>query len=299
MTAECFLQNGIPAQADCPLSELCSFRIGGRAGVAVFPRTREELILALRTVLREGAPFDVAGNGTNLLFPDGVYPGVLIVTRRMREADFSGAEVTASAGMPLPALAAEAMRRGLSGLEFAQGIPGTVGGGVFMNAGAFGGCMADVTVWSECFDTGTGEVLRFCGAEQCFGTRTSIYERNKRYILLGAGLHLTPGDPAAIARKTEDCRTRRARTQPLDLPSAGSVFRHPPGAFAGKLIEDCGLKGTRIGGAEVSTLHAGFIVNTGGATAADVEALIARIRETVLRRTGYRLECEVRTLTYR
>ena len=217
----------------------------------------------------------------------------------MRGAVFREDGVTAAAGAPLPALAADAWRHGLSGLEFAQGIPGTLGGGVFMNAGAFGGCMADVTEWSEWFDCASGEVGRFSGAEQRFGTRTSIYEAEKRWILLGAGLRLTPGDPDAIRAKMEDCRMRRQRTQPLELPSAGSVFRHPPGAFAGKLIEDCGLKGTRIGGAEVSVKHAGFIVNRGGATAQDVTDLISYIRETVLRETGYRLECEVRTVIYR
>ena len=282
------------------LSAVSSMRTGGRAAYALFPENKEMLRDAFFEAKESGLSVVLAGGTSNLLFPDDASRLCVIFTKRMTSPlTFDRTLVTAGCGVMLPYLSKEAAKRGLSGLEFACGIPGTVGGGVFMNAGAFGGCMADVTVWSECFDTGTGEVLRFCGAEQCFGTRTSIYERNKRYILLGAGLHLTPGDPAAIARKTEDCRTRRARTQPLDLPSAGSVFRHPPGAFAGKLIEDCGLKGTRIGGAEVSTLHAGFIVNTGGATAADVEALIAHIRETVLRRTGYRLECEVRTLTYR
>lgn len=299
MTAQTFLQSGIPAQDDCPLAGLCSFRIGGSARVAVFPRTRRELTDALRLILREGVPFDVVGNGTNLLYPDGVYEGVLVFTRRMHGAEFTGSDVAAPVGVPLPALAAEAMRRGLSGLEFAQGIPGTVGGGVFMNAGAFGGCMADVTEWSDWLDTETGNVGRFSGAEQRFGTRTSIYEQEKRYILLEAGLHLVPADPADIARAMEEFRERRACTQPIEMPSAGSVFRHPPGAFAGKLIEDCGLKGTAIGGAEVSRKHAGFIVNRGGASEQDVRDLIERIREVVYRMTGYRLECEIRTLTYR
>ena len=299
MTAEDFLGSGIPAQALCPLAPLSSFRIGGQARVAVFPETREQLLRALELVRAARAPFDVIGNGTNLLFPDGIYEGVLVVTRRLRAVQPYGERLEAAAGVPLPVLAAQALDAGLSGLEFAQGIPGTLGGGVFMNAGAFGGCMAEVTEWSEWFDCGSGEVGRFSGAEQRFGTRTSVYEQEKRWILLGAGLRLTPGEPAAIRSRMEDCRDRRRRTQPIELPSAGSVFRHPPGAFAGKLIEDCGLKGTRIGGAEVSQKHAGFIVNRGGATAQDVTELIAHIRETVLRETGYRLECEVRTVTYR
>lgn len=299
MTAEIFLERGIPAQELCPLAPLSSFRIGGQARIAVFPETREQLLTALRLVCSGRMPFDVVGNGTNLLFPDSIYEGVLVVTRRMRAIQPCGERLEASAGVPLPVLAAQALEAGLSGLEFAQGIPGTLGGGVFMNAGAFGGCMADVTEWSEWFDCGSGEVGRFAGTEQRFGTRTSIYEQEKRWILLGAGLRLTPGDPRAIRAKMEECHDRRRRTQPIELPSAGSVFRHPPGAFAGKLIEDCGLKGMRIGDAEVSQKHAGFIVNCGGATAKDVTDLIAHIRETVLRETGYRLECEVRTVTYR
>ena len=241
----------------------------------------------------------MVGNGSNLLFPDGVYTGLMIFTRNLRAAELTGDTVTAEAGVPLPALAVEALRAGLSGLEFAQGIPGTVGGGVFMNAGAFGGCMADVTAWSEWYDCESGETGRFEGDSQRFGIRTSIYEREKRYILLGAGLKLRADDPNAIRARMEDFRDRRRRTQPIELPSAGSIFRHPLGAYAGRLIEDCGLKGTRIGGAEVSAKHAGFIVNMGGATAGDVVDLIALIRERVERQTGYRLECEIRTVGFR
>lgn len=299
MRADWFRENGIPTEENCPLAPLSSFRIGGCAALAVFPETREQLLACLGLAGREKIPFEVVGNGSNLLFPDGVYTGLMLITRNLRAADWTGNTVTVAAGVPLPALAAEAMRAGLSGLEFAQGIPGTVGGGVFMNAGAFGGCMADVTEWSEWYDCETGETGRFVGTEQGFGTRTSVYEREKRYILLGAGLRLREDAPDAIRARMEDFRERRRRTQPTEMPSAGSIFRHPPGAFAGKLIEDCGLKGTRVGGAEVSQKHAGFIVNRGGATARDVAELIALIRERVERQTGYRLECEVRTVGYR
>ena len=299
MSADWFTENGIPTEENCPLAPLSSFRIGGTAALAVFPQTREQLLTCLAFARRERLPFEVVGNGSNLLFPDGVYAGLMIFTRNLRAAELTEDTVTAEAGVPLPALAGEALRAGLSGLEFAQGIPGTVGGGVFMNAGAFGGCMADVTEWSEWYDCETGETGRFEGSAQCFGTRTSVYEREKRYILLGAGLRLRKDDPKAIRARMEEFRDRRRRTQPIELPSAGSIFRHPPGAFAGKLIEDCGLKGTRIGGAEVSHKHAGFIVNSGGATSRDVTELIALIRERVERETGYRLECEVRTVGYR
>lgn len=299
MEADRFTENGIPAQENCPLAPLSSFRIGGTARLALFPQTKAQLLTCLDLARRENIPFEVVGNGSNLLFPDGVYTGLMIFTRNLRAAELTGDTVTAEAGVPLPALAVEALRAGLSGLEFAQGIPGTVGGGVFMNAGAFGGCMADVTAWSEWYDCESGETGRFEGDSQRFGIRTSIYEREKRYILLGAGLKLRADDPNAIRARMEDFRDRRRRTQPIELPSAGSIFRHPPGAYAGRLIEDCGLKGTRIGGAEVSAKHAGFIVNMGGATAGDVADLIALIRERVERQTGYRLECEIRTVGFR
>ena len=299
MQADWFAENGIPTEENCPLAPLSSFRIGGIARLALFPQTRAQLLTCLDLARREEIPFEVVGNGSNLLFPDGIYTGLMIFTRNLRATEWAGNTVTVTAGVPLPALAGETLRAGLSGLEFAQGIPGTVGGGVFMNAGAFGGCMADVTEWSEWYDCETGETGCFVGAEQGFGTRTSIYERDKRYVLLGAGLRLREDDPGAIRARMEEFRERRRRTQPIDLPSAGSIFRHPPGAFAGKLIEDCGLKGTRIGGAEVSHKHAGFIVNMGGATARDVAELIALIRERVERETGYRLECEVRTVGFR
>lgn len=287
---------GVPVRRSCPLAPLSSFRIGGNAEIAVFPRTREQLLACLCAAREEKLPFETVGNGTNLLFPDGTYEGMIIFTKNLRDRSIEGDRLLASAGVPLPELALVAARSGLAGLEFAQGIPGTVGGGVFMNAGAYGGCMGEITVRSDWYDCETGTCGCFSGAEQRFGIRTSAYEQDSRYIILGAELCLHPDDPARIRARMESYREKRQATQPIGLPSAGSVFRHPPGTYAGKLIEDCGLKGTRVGGAEVSRKHAGFIVNRGGATAGDVLALIALIRERVLRETGYRLECEVRTV---
>lgn len=296
MRSGIFTENGIPNQENCPLAPMSTFRIGGRASLAVFPQDREQLIRCLSILREERLPFEVIGNASNLILPDGTYPGILLITRNARSYRFDGISLVAEAGAALPALACAAMKKGLSGLEFAQGIPGTVGGGVLMNAGAFGGSMADVLVSSEWYDCETGRLGQFAGKEHGFGVRTSVYEREKRYILLEATLRLQPDDQDAIRNRMEAFRLRRAQTQPVGMPSAGSIFRHPPGAFAGRLIEDCGLKGTRIGGAEVSTKHAGFIVNRGGATAKDVQALIALIRERVQKETGYWLECEVRTL---
>lgn len=299
MRSGIFLENGIPIQENCPLAPMSTLRVGGRARLVLLPQDREQLIRCLSILRSEQLPFEVVGNASNLILPDGTYPGVLLVTRNVRAYRATGASLVADAGAALPALACAALQMGLSGLEFAQGIPGTVGGGVLMNAGAFGGSMADVTVCSEWYDCQTGTIGHFTSAEHGFGVRTSVYEREKRYILLGATLCLRPDSMDAIRDRMEAFRLRRAQTQPVGLPSAGSIFRHPPGAFAGKLIEDCGLKGTRIGGAEVSVKHAGFIVNRGGATAKDVQELIELIRARVQKETGYRLECEVRTLGVR
>ena len=165
-----------------------------------------------------------------------------------------------------------------------------------MNAGAYGGCMADICLSSEYFDAESGEVGVFEGEAQAFDTRTSVYEKHPRYTVLGATLSLAPDDRSAIEGRMRDFAERRRRSQPLEFPSAGSVFKRPVGHFAGKLIEDCRLKGTAVGGAEVSEKHAGFIINRGGATSEDVKKLVALIKERVLSETGVELECEIRFL---
>ncbi len=293
--------NGIDCEPRCPLSSFSTFRIGGTADLAVFPKSTEQLAVALRLLHDARIPFDIVGNGSNILFPDGRYKGAIIFTKNMKTVTFHDANhlVGVSAGVPLPFLAVEAQKRGLSGLEFACGIPGTVGGAIFMNAGAFGSCMADVTFSALWYDFETEEFGTFKKDKLCFGQRTSIFEQNDRYVILEAYLCLQAGYREKIQAKMDEYRQKRRDTQPLDLPSAGSVFRHPVGAYAGKLIEDCGLKGTRIGGAEVSQKHAGFIVNRGNATAKDVTDLIELIKKVVFEKTGYRLECEIRTVGYR
>ncbi len=289
---------GILCEEDCLLSCKSSFRIGGPAGLACFPKCREELIELLSLLTAEHADFLVIGKGSNVVFDDRGYHGAVIFTEGCRALRIEGERLLADAGAPLYALAAAARDASLAGLEFAAGIPGTLGGAVLMNAGAFGGCMADVCLSSSYFDRETNRIGVFCGAEQNFSNRTSIYEKEARYTVLGAELVLAPEAPEAIAARMSEFAARRAASQPLELPSAGSVFRRPVGHFAGKLIEDCGLKGTRIGGAEVSQKHAGFIVNRGGATAADVRALTALIRDRVLAETGVELTCEIRFLEY-
>jgi UDP-N-acetylmuramate dehydrogenase len=196
----------------------------------------------------------------------------------------------------LSSVANAARDASLTGAEFLYGIPGTVGGAVYMNAGAFGGCMEQICTASEYFDCDSGAVVTLSGAAQAFANRESIYPSHPTWAILGATLALRKGDKTLIAATMADFLERRRATQPLNDPNAGSVFKRPVGHFAGKLIEDCGLKGTRIGGAEVSQLHAGFIVNVGGATAEDVRRLTETVKETVLQQTGVELECEIRFL---
>ena len=283
-------------EKNVPLSKHSSFRIGGNADLGVFPKTREQLIAAL-TLLREAKiPFIVIGRGSNVVFPDEGVRGAVLFTSAYRSVVQNGNVFEVGAGASLAAVANAAREGAFTGAEFAHGIPGTLGGAVFMNAGAFGGCMADICVASEYFDCVSGDIHVLEGEAQAFGTRTSVYQHFPERVILGARLVLRVGNADDINATMLDFMERRRRTQPLELPSAGSVFKRPEGHFAGKLIEDCGLKGTRIGGAEVSRKHAGFIVNCGGATAEDVRRLVDLIRETVLRETGVELECEIRFL---
>jgi UDP-N-acetylmuramate dehydrogenase len=198
----------------------------------------------------------------------------------------------------LSTLAEEARKESLTGLEFAHGIPGTLGGAVFMNAGAFGGEIKDICVNSHYYNIKTLEVGRLEGDAQSFAYRKSFYVDHPECLILGATLSLSPGDPTGIEERMKEYKSRRAASQPLEFPSAGSVFKRPEGDFAARLIDVCGLKGLRVGGAEVSEKHAGFIVNRGGATSEDVKHLIELIRERVRKETGVTLECEIRFLEH-
>jgi len=293
---EALLQNGVPTETEYPMSRHSSFRIGGNAALAIFPRTREEMILSLRLIRERKVRYHVLGRASNVVFPDEGFVGAVLFTTSNREILVEGNLIRASAGALLYSLAVAARQASLSGLEFAHGIPGTLGGGIVMNAGAYGCSVQDICVCSEYFDTATGTVGELVGKEQKFSYRHSIYCENPDYVVLGATLRGTFDDPSMISARMEEFKQRRRAMQPLDYPSAGSVFKRPVGAFAGKLIEDCGLKGVREGGAEVSVKHAGFIVNRGAASAEDVKRLVARIQKTVLEKTGVMLEPEIRFL---
>ena len=286
----------IEYQTDLPLCDCSSFRIGGAAELAVLPHSKEELVQALTILRKHKVPVTVIGCASNVVFPDEGLGGAILFTGGCRAVSIEGESICADSGVRLGTVAAAARDASLSGAEFLYGIPGTLGGAVFMNAGAFGGCMADICVESEYYDLQTGRVGVLRGEEQGFGTRESVYEKNPSYVILGARMKLFQGDSSAIADTMKEYLERRRATQPLDYPSAGSVFKRPVGHFAGKLIEDCGLKGMRIGGAEVSPKHAGFIVNRGDATARDVRELTEAVQKTVLEMTGVQLEREIRFL---
>lgn len=284
----------ISVSENCPLAEHSTFRVGGFARAAAFPNTREKLVKVLNSVRDLGIRFIVMGNASNVVFSDAGFDGLVIFTGECKTLSVTETQICADCGVSLGKVATAALDRGLAGAEFLFGIPGTVGGGVFMNAGAFGGCMEQICVSSEYWDCDTGMIASMTGDMHQFGTRTSVYADNPQYILLGACFALTKGDAKEIRSKMDDYITRRKQTQPLEYPSAGSVFKRPVGYFAGKLIEDCGLKGLTVGGAQVSQKHAGFIINIGDATSADIKELVEQIKTVVLKETGVELECEIR-----
>lgn len=282
--------------AEEPMSRHTSFRVGGPARRMAFPQNGEQLVLLLSFAGACGARPLVIGNGTNLLAPDEGLDRLVIDTSVGLNRVGPGAEpdtIVAEAGASLARLADLACKRGLTGLEFAHGIPGTVGGAVCMNAGAYGGEMKQVIQGVSVLFPEEG-VKFLSNGEMDFGYRHSLLSSHPSAVVLSAVFRLTPGDPEAIRETMRDLMARRKASQPLEWPSAGSTFKRPTGYFAGTLIDQCGLKGLTVGGAQVSEKHAGFIVNKGGATAADVTALIAQVQARVFEQTGVRLEPEVR-----
>lgn len=271
-----------------------TMRVGGPADIFVLPASAEELIYALEAAQRCGAPACVIGNGSNLIVRDGGIRGLVIcLGEPFGAVAVEETLLTAQAGALLSRASAAALQGALTGLEFASGIPGTVGGAVAMNAGAYGGQIADVLLDADVLMDGA--VKRLSKDDLRFGYRTSaILERGG--IVLAARFALSRGDAAQIRARMADLNSRRREKQPLNHPSAGSTFKRPEGRFAGALIEAAGLKGCRVGGAQVSQKHAGFVVNAGGASAQDVLDLIAHVQNTVQARSGVWLEREVRVL---
>lgn len=273
-----------------PLAKYSSFRTGGKAAKIIFPESTEEFV----TALRENPGAAVLGNLSNTLVLDGGIDGTVIITTKLNSVSVNGNTVTAAAGASLTSVAIAARDASLAGCEFLYGIPGTVGGGVFMNAGAYGGEIADIIENAVVF-TPDGKVTTLSRDDLYLGYRTSKLQ-STRYILLSAAFSLQSGNKEVISSAMDDLMNRRMTTQPLDKPSCGSTFKRPAGNFAGKLISDCGLKGMSVGGAQVSEKHAGFIVNSGGATSRDILDLVQLVKKTVFEKTGVLLEEEIRII---
>ena len=288
---------GVRCLCDEPMSRHTFFRIGGPAKRLVCPETEEQLAQLLEAAAAIGAPTFILGNGSNLLVSDEGLDRLVIDTSAAMTRLEAGEDgrITASAGVVLARLADFACKLSLTGLEFAHGIPGTVGGAVCMNAGAYDGEMKQVLESVRVWVPGEG-VREFSLEELNLSYRHSIFTDRPELVVLGATVRLDGGDPEAIRERMRELMARRKEKQPLEHPSAGSTFKRPEGHFAGKLIEDCGLKGFTVGGAQVSEKHAGFVINIGGATCADVTELIRRVQETVLEQTGVQLEPEVRVI---
>ncbi|MDO4616366.1 MAG: UDP-N-acetylmuramate dehydrogenase [Lachnospiraceae bacterium] len=288
----CGITGGERVKVNEPMKNHTTFRIGGNADYFVTPDTKEELQQILQLLNREQVPFFILGNGSNLLVSDAGYRGVVLqIGRNYRSMKKKGCRIRVKAGITMAGLAAFALENSLTGLEFASGIPGTAGGGAIMNAGAYGSEMKDVLLEVLCMDR-QGELLTLAGEEMELSYRDSRMKR-EQLIVLELLLELKEGDQDAIRLRQEELKEARTSKQPLEYPSAGSTFKRPEGTFAGKLIMDAGLKGYQIGGARVSEKHAGFVINAGGATAADVKALMEHIVKTVQDQFGVTLEPEV------
>ena len=276
------------------MKEYTSFRIGGPCDIALFPHDRESFCAVLRYLNKHSLKHIVIGNGSNVLFADEGYRGIVVFTTKMKNFSFNGDILECDAGVQLTAVSVRAVKDGYEGYAFACGIPGSIGGAVYMNAGAYEGQIADVLLYSDYYDPATGEISRLSAEEHRFGYRYSSYMDTDR-IVVSAGFRLEKAkDPSSVVALMEDHIRARKEKQPLEYPSAGSVFKRYPGYFTAALIDEAGLKGFRVGGAQVSEKHAGFIVNRGCATAKDVLELIQIIKDKIYEIKGIHIECEVR-----
>lgn len=301
---EPFLQalqaENLPVSLDESLGRHTTFRIGGNAKFFCVPATVTQLTRILELCRQYQVRTYLLGNGSNTLFSDGGFDGAVICLTGLNSRFFiqrqpdGSAKVFAPAGMMLSALCNTAQQESLAGLEFAFGIPGTVGGAVYMNAGAYGGEMKDVLTAVTYLDDDL-QIKTLPAQDLKLGYRTSIFEQ-KPWCILEAELTLHPGDAQEIRTAMQEYMRRRKEKQPLEYPSAGSTFKRPVGQFAGKLIEDCGLRGFRVGGAAISEKHCGFVVNMGNATCADVVSLTEQVRNIVFEKTGCTLEREIRVV---
>lgn len=282
--------------ANAPMKEHTSFQAGGCAALLIQPGKREELIYAIDVLRSFGMDYVVMGNGTNLLIRDGGYDGAILkLGKSFSSVQINGDTVEAEAGALLSAVGREVLEASLAGFAFAAGIPGSIGGAVFMNAGAYDGEFSSLVASAEVLSKEGDKIFSLTNEEMKLSYRSSIFHQSGD-ILLKVKLKLAPGDKEEIKLHMADLAARRREKQPLSLPSAGSTFKRPAGHFAGKLIQDAGLRGLSLGGAQVSPLHAGFVVNNGKATATDILDLMEIVKQTVLDQFGILLEPEVRIL---
>ena len=278
-----------------PMKKHTTFRIGGPAKYYVTPMDCEQIRQILALCKQEQMPYFILGNGSNLLVSDAGYEGVVVqIYKNMNQIQVNGETITAQAGILLSQVAKRALEHSLTGFEFASGIPGTLGGAVVMNAGAYGGELKDVLV-SATVLTMDGEIKKLSVEELKLGYRTSIV-KEEGYVVLEAELKLISGDKEAIQKRMDELKVQRVEKQPLEFPSAGSTFKRPVGYFAGKLIQDAGLRGFQVGGAQVSEKHCGFVINKEQATAADVAELMRQVSLKVKEQFGVELEAEVKRL---
>lgn len=289
-------QHEISCRQNTPMREYTTFRVGGNALFSALPSSAEELQVLLQYLHEHQiAPVWFVGRGSNLLVSDAGLDGVVVFTWGLSGVTAQDHMLIADAGVGMNSLCRAAEAHSLTGLEFAFGIPGTVGGGVYMNAGAYGGELRDVILWAEYLD-GEGNLHRLERDELSMSYRRSVFTSHPDWCIVCAAFGLKEGKREEIGKRMAELLGKRKEKQPLEYPSSGSTFKRPEGAFAGALIEQCGLKGKRVGDACVSEKHAGFVVNLGKATCSDIETLIAEIQETVKRETGYFLEPEVKKI---
>ena len=291
-------ETGCAVKTNESLKDYTTFKIGGMANLVVFPNNGENFAGIMKIIKEKKINYILLGNGSNVLICENNFSGVVIVTSRMNSLRIEGGYIYADCGVPLNKLANLAKENSLSGLEFAYGIPGTLGGAVYMNAGAYGGQMGDVVYSSEYINAETFGAGTLNSEQHEFAYRKSFFNKNENLIIISSVLKLNPGDIKDIEFIMNKNMAARREKQPLEYPSAGSVFKRGDGYFAAKVIEDCGLKGCSAGAAQVSEKHAGFIINKGGAKFSDVINLIEHIKSVVYKKTGINLECEIKIWKY-
>ena len=278
-----------------PMSRHTTFRAGGPADFFVTPEKEGQVRKTLSLLKEAQVPRYIMGTGSNLLVGDRGYRGVILqICKKMNRIRIQDTVIQAQAGALLSKIAAEAQAKGLTGFEFASGIPGSLGGAVMMNAGAYGGEMKQVLIQAQILNA-SGEIEDVLAEEMELGYRSSVFSRNGG-VILSASIQLEPGDPPAIQSRMEELKFLRTSKQPLEYPSAGSTFKRPEGYFAGKLIQDAGLRGFQVGGAQVSEKHCGFVINKDQATAMDIRSLMEQVSEKVYAQFGVRLEPEVKLI---